>query len=535
MLGSARLATTKSASQQKSATNEAVWTPIPGSSQELALDTRCHHTLYHGARGPGKTATQLMTFKKNVGRGYGQYWRGVIFDREFKNLSDLVAQSKRFFPKFEDGAKFHESGSDYKWVWPTGEELLFRHVKRDSDYDQFHGHEYPFIGWNELTKHPSPTLYLKMMSCNRSSFTPEKDTPRLMGDNGGPPLEDDDGNELYDTPDGKLLAPIPLIVFSTTNPSGPGHGWVKRLFIDCGPGVQRREVEVFNPQTQQDEIIVKTQVAIFGSWRENIYLSPQYIAELESIADENLRRAWLYGDWDVVAGGMFDDLWRTKVHVLPRFKVPRSWRVDRALDWGSTHPFSVGWWAEANGEEVTLPDGSSFCPQPGSLIQIAEWYGSKEIGTNKGLKLSAKDVALGVIQREIELMNHDWVKAQPFAGPADNQIGDVRESDVDTIEKKMSDALVRWTHSDKSPGSRINGAQLFRDRLEAAVRREGAGLYFMANCKASIATIPVLPRDEVKIDDVDTSAEDHAYDMARYRILRGNNRGAVDLPVEISI
>jgi hypothetical protein len=68
---------------------EAVWTPIPGSSQELAINSRAHITLYAGARGPGKTDTQLMRFRRNVGQGYGAFWRGVIFDREYKNLDDL--------------------------------------------------------------------------------------------------------------------------------------------------------------------------------------------------------------------------------------------------------------------------------------------------------------------------------------------------------------------------------------------------------------------------------------------------------------
>ena len=134
---------------------DTVWEPIKGTSQELALDTRCSHTLYHGARGPGKTITQLMRFRSRVGKGYGSYWRGVIFDREFKNLADLVTQSKRFFLQFGDGAKFLSSASEYKWVWPTGEELLLRHAKKPSDYDNFHGHEYPFLGWNELTKYPT--------------------------------------------------------------------------------------------------------------------------------------------------------------------------------------------------------------------------------------------------------------------------------------------------------------------------------------------------------------------------------------------
>lgn len=502
-----------------------VWRPIPDTSQELAVDTRCHHTLYHGTRGPGKTATQLMRFRRNVGIGYGSYWRGVIFDREFKNLSDLVAQSKRFFTQFDDGAKFHESASDYKWVWPTGEELLFRHIKKEGDYDNFHGHEYPYIGWNELTKWPTPVLYDKMMSTNRSSFTPDRDTPKIKK-----------GNKwVYATPDGNPLPPIPLEVFATTNPSGPGHNWVRRKFIDAAENgeVVETEVEVFDPRTKKEIKVVKTQVAIFGSYKENIYLPVEYIAELDLMtrSDENLRKAWLEGSWDFTAGGALDDLWNRQIHIIPRFKVPLSWRVDRSFDWGSSHPFSVGWWAETNGEEVQLEDGTTFGPPAGTLIQVAEWYGSADIGTNKGLRMSANDVAEGIKEREIEMMAYGWLPSQPLPGPADNQIRDVREEDVDSIETKMAKKGIRWIKSDKSPGSRRNGLQLVRERLEASKRMEGPGIYFMRNCKASIETLPPLPRDEDNIDDVDTDSEDHVYDMVRYRVLKGSNRYAKDLKV----
>src|SRR4051794_12962757 len=76
-----------------------VWEPIPNSSQELALDSRANHTLYTGSRGPGKTDTQLMRFARRVGQGYGAAWRGIIFDREYKNLDDLIAKSKKWFPR----------------------------------------------------------------------------------------------------------------------------------------------------------------------------------------------------------------------------------------------------------------------------------------------------------------------------------------------------------------------------------------------------------------------------------------------------
>src|SRR5690606_7391656 len=140
--------------------------------------------------------------------------------------------------------------------------------------------------------------------------------------------------------------------------------------------------------------------------------------------------------------------------------------------------------------------------------------------SNKGTMLSAPDIAEGIMEREVELMREGWISRQPIPGPADNQIRDVRESDTDTIESKMLDKGIRWTVSDKSPGSRKNGVQLFRDGMQAAVRGEGAGIYFMTNCPGSIRLIPSLPRDDDKPDDVDTDAEDHTWDMVRYRLLK---------------
>lgn len=503
---------------------EHVWKPIPGSSQEFALDSRCDHTLYSGTRGPGKTDTQLMRFRRRVGIGYGAFWRGIIFDREYKNLEDLIAKSEKWFPKFEDGCTFKRSKSDLKWVWPTGEELLFRKAKDPIDYWKYHGHEYPFIGWNELTKYPNSTLYDMMMSTNRTSFVPEEHPitidKRLWEEYGlqvNVPL--DHPNALT-----FILPDIKLEVFSTTNPYGVGHSWVKRRFIDVAPmgTVVRNTTTVFDPRTQKDIELEKTQVAIHGSWRENIYLTAQYISILQSETDETRRAAWFDGSWDITAGGALSDLWRNKTHVIPRFVIPDSWRKDRAFDWGSSHPFYVGWYAEANGEEAVVIIGDQeykFCPKPGSIILFHEWYGTEGEGTNKGLRLSAKAIARGIEEREDGLRLNEWISGPVQPGPADNQIRDVREIDVDTIETKMAKGGILWTRSDKSPGSRKIGLQLIRDRLEAAKDKEGPGLYFMSHCKWAISLLPALPRSEKDPDDVDTDAEDHPYDALRYRVL----------------
>lgn len=505
-----------------------VWKPIPGSSQEIALDARAHHILLSGERGAMKTDTQLMRFRRRVGIGYGAFWRGIIFDREYKNLEDIITKSKRWFPQFKDGARFLESASSLKWVWPTGEELLFRVAKNEEDYWNYHGHEYPFIGWNELTKYPTPKVYDMMMSTNRSSFTLEKDAPRI-----DPEVYRTTGEKVHDPkgiPDPDL-PPMPLEVIATTNPYGPGHNWVKKRFIDPAPyGVPViTKTRIFDPKTKQDIDVEKVQVTIFGSWTENIYLSPEYIAELHNEKDENRRKAWLNGDWDIVAGGAFDDVWNKAKQVKRRFVVPEGWRIDRSFDWGSSHPFSVGWWAEANGEEAKIvhPDGSIeiFCPPKGSLIRIFEWYGTKDIGTNDGLRLSAKKVAEGIRDIEIALLQAGWIKTQPKAGAADNQIRNVTEKDVETIEKKMSDVGIKWIKSDKSAGSRINGLELARTMLEnASEGAEDAGLYFMDCCRSTLAILPTLPRDPKNMDDVDTDSEDHIWDDIRYRILQNKDR-----------
>lgn len=509
------------------------------------MNAPCNIILLHGGRGWGKTEAQLMRFRKYVGIGYGTHWRGVIYDREYKNLDDLIVKSKRLFKDLDgDDASFLSSNSALKWVWSTGEELLFRVAKDEDDYWSYHGHEYPFIGWNELTKYANAKLYRKMMSINRSGFDPVQHTPRVDGgDNWLAELSARYGREVnigdYDTPNGNPLPPIPLEVVATTNPYGVGHNWVKQEFIDPAPDgrIVRKQYEIFNPQTQREETIERSQVAIFGSFKENPYLSPVYIAGLYEETDENIIKAWIHGDWDIVAGGAFDDVYRKSIHVLPRFPVPAGWRVDRAFDWGSTHPFSVGWFAEANGEEVTFVDSAgrprTFCPPPGTIIQIAELYGAKQIGTNEGVKWTAAQIAKAIKQVERGLLDEGWITRKPYPGPADNQIRDVREADVDTIESKMADEGILWEHSDKSRGSRKVGLELLRTRLLAARKGEGPGWYWMANCVASIATIPVLPRDEKDMDDVDTSAEDHAYDMNRYRALKASNRLAKKLVVKM--
>lgn len=444
----------------------ATWTALPG-SQTLFLTCPLREVCYSGTRGPGKTDSMLMAFAQHCGKGYGMHWRGIIFRKEYKHLDDIITKSKRWFNQIVSAnrPRFLSSQGSMKWVWPNGEELLFRTFSSPDDYWNYHGHEYPFIGWEELTSWANIDCYESMMSCNRTS-----------------------------RPGG-----LPLQVRSTTNPYGVGHNWVKAYFIDPAP----YGTPIYNSEGQ-------ARVTLFGSVNENKYLDKEYIKTLNALTDPNKRKAWLYGSWDITSGGIFDDLWVRSRHVLPMFNVPASWRIDRSFDWGSSRPFSVGWWAESDGAPA-LVGGIERHFERGSLIRMDEWYGCTG-KPNEGLRMTASAVAEGIIRREAEM------KVKPRPGPADSAIYAV--TDGVSIGQNMSKAGVTWTLADKRAGSRKNGWELIRSRLEAVANsEEKPGIYVMDNCRDFIRTFPSLPRDKRDPDDIDTEAEDHIADEVRYRCL----------------
>lgn len=444
---------------------------MPG-SQTLFLSCPIREVLYEGTRGPGKTIALAAKFAKHVGAGYGTAWRGAIFRQTYKQLKDVVAKTRELFHEVFPDARFNES--DMRWTFRDGEELMLRYMRTPKDYWEYHGWELPFVGWEELTNWPDPECYDRTKSINRSSHHG-----------------------------------IPIIYASTANPWGVGHNWVKARFIDpAPPGVLMED-----PETRL------LRVRIRGHWTENKALlaaQPEYPAILASSATNDAqRRAWLLGDWDIVAGGMFDDLWSPAVHVVRPFEIPKGWRIDRGFDWGSSKPFSVGWYAECTDDSFALAPGHS-CPR-GSIFVIGEWYGWDGKNPNVGIKMTDARIAQGIVEREKAMRIRERVKA----GPADAAIFDM-DAEGRSIAATMAAEGATFTASDKSSGSRKRGWQGIRTLLEATACHdpELPHLHAFDTCRQFLRTVPTLPRSEKDPDDVDTDAEDHWGDNLRYRIHR---------------
>jgi len=449
------------------------WVAQPG-SQVLFLSCPIFEVLYEGTRGPGKTDALLMDFAQHVGQGWGVNWRGVLFRQTFPQLDDVVAKSSKWFPALFPGAEFNKT--KYVWRFPDGEELLLRHMKNPDDYWNFHGHAYPWIGWEEVTNWATSACYTIMMSCSRSTV---KGMPRKYR--------------------------------ATTNPYGKGHNWVKQRFQ-----LPHMRGRIIRTAGEPDR------VAIHGNIKENRILldaDPDYVKKIVAAAtNPGQVRAWLDGSWDITSGGMFDDIWDSKVHVVDPFPIPRSWTIDRSFDWGSSKPFSVGWWAESDGTDAPLPGGKVLRTKRGDLFRIGEWYGVAKGEENKGLHMLASQVGAGIAAREVAMGLAGRVKP----GPADTSIFD--EENGVCIANDLAKAGARFVAADKGPGSRKQGWEAIRKRLQGSKRnpesgmREEPGLFIFRTCKEALRLIPPTPRDEVDPDDVDTEAEDHLQDEVRYRV-----------------
>lgn len=458
------------------------WIPQPGGQTEfITCDTL--QVVATGNRGGGKTTLLLADFARDVGRGWGSSWRGFLFRQSYPQLEDVIVKSQALFKRAFPAATYNIS--THTWRWPGGEELLLRYMQKPADYWNHHGHEGPWWGFDELTTWRDLVCFDLVKSLCRSSH-----------------------------PD------MPRRIRATTNPWGVGHNAVKLRFIDPDPGGAEWEDAPKRARALEDlgikvEPLATRRIRIpLEENRALLDADPDYPSRIAaSAASDGQLKAWLKEDWDVVAGGMFDDVWRREVHELAPFEIPKGWRLDRAFDWGSSKPYAVGWWAESDGTEALVAGERRVFPR-GTLILVAELYGWNG-EPNKGTKELSTEIARKIVATERESPIFAGRSVEP--GPADPSIYSVQ--DGRSVASEMETCGVKWVRAEAGPGSRVNGWEVMRGRLKASLGSpmEAPGLFVFDTCSQWLRTVPTLPRDERKPDDADTDAEDHHADMSRYR------------------
>ena len=438
-----------------------VWQPQPG-PQEALISCPVFEVFYGGARGGGKTESSLGDWIEHSGR-YGSDAAGLFIRRKLTQLEQVIRRSKALFLPL--GARYNEQKKT--WTMAGGATLTFAYLETDSDAENYQGHSYTRVYVEEATNFPSADPINRLRATLRSA------------------------------------AGVPTGMRLTGNPGGPGHNWVKARYIDPAPQgyvilTEKTTIEVDGvlQEVALERVFIPSKISDNQLLLKN---DPTYILRLRQSGSEALVKAWLEGDWSIVDGSFFNEFLYEE-HVLSRDwldVIPRHSLRFRAFDWGSAKPFCCGWYVVSD-ETWGLPHGA--------LLKYREWYGAS--GPNKGLKMSAELVAVGIRQREMgEHVTY---------GVADPSIF-VRDGGP-SIAETMAVQGVSWRRSDNRRGP---GWEMLHQRLQGdpMTQPQRPMLYFLETCEDTIRTLPVLQHDETNIEDVDTDGEDHAGDETRYAVM----------------
>ena len=428
-----------------------VWSAQTGPQRAL-ISCPVFEVFFGGARGGGKTDGVLGDFIRHASL-YGKNAIALMIRRQRTELIETIERSRAIYTPL--GWTYHES--EKMWRAPDGARLRFAYLERDSDAEAYQGHSYTRLYVEEIGNFPSEKPILKLMATLRSG------------------------------------AGVPVGFRATGNPGGPGHQWVRARYIDPAP---------LGYEIVKDAVSGLERVYIPSRVTDNKFLGESYVQQLKASGSEQLVKAWLEGDWNVIDGAFFD-CWDTAKHVVRPFEIPSDWLRFRSADWGSARPFSVGWWAVV-GDDHELPD-HGVLPR-GAIVRYREWYGRK--GPNEGLKLTAEEVAQGILSKEQPGEKIAYGVLDPAAFAVDGG---------PSIAERMMRVGALFRRADNKRVSQL-GALGGWDQMRQRMKGEDGRpmLYVFSTCTDFIRTVPALQHDPDKPEDLDTDGEDHAADEWRY-------------------
>lgn len=406
----------------------------PNPKQEQFLRSLRRRVCYGGARGGGKSwvvrakATLLALNYPGI--------KIIILRRTYADLwQNHVLELRKLLEP--DIATYRDS--EKAMVFPNGSRIRFGYCAAEADVLQYQGQEYDIMFLDEATQF-TEYMYNCLVASNRGA------------------------NEF------------PHRMYLTCNPGGVGHAWVKRLFIDKDyTDAENPDDYEFIPAKVYDNKVL-------------VDKDPEYVRMLETLP-EDMRRAWLDGDWNVFAGQYFRE-WRDDIHVIDPIEIPGWWRRYFAMDYGLD--MLAGYWIAVDGE--------------GQAYVYREVYQSGLIASEAAQKI--KELTCGE--------NIDQWLAPPDLWNRRNDTG-----------RSVADIFVEQDIPlTKVDNDRINGWQDVHEWLKpydtvdevTGEPKKAAGLRFFRSCRNVIRCLPMIQYDEHKANDVAKEPHEltHAPDAIRY-------------------
>jgi len=439
----------------------------PNPKQFLAHNCCADEVFYGGATFGGKsffliwhTAMHCLTYKAAANT--------IIFRRTYRQLEETIIQE---FKRLFDGKLGTYRSGNFSFEWKNGAKTWFCHMETKDDIQKHQGSHNTLIAYDELTHFEEP-MYTMMLAWNRSATSDD----------------------------------VHCQIISASNPGGIGHKWVFHRFIkDRDPmklyWYQAPPIHLGGEVLSGHRVSQIYIPALAVDNRQGLKRNPYYLSRMKQGMSEQQFRAYAEADWDFFEGMTFPE-WNATIHVIDAFAIPPTWKVIRTADWGYRTPFHIGWLAQD--------------PDTGAVYLIDEVYGQRR---GSGGAVLGAEKPPSEVRQEIE--NHersnigDFSYPDPRYGVGDPSMWSTRGGEI-SVGDMLNENGVLFRAANRDRVARI---QAYHSLLKINPVTGKPGFRVFKNCRAFITTFPQLPADEKNPEDVDTKAEDHAYDSVGYGLV----------------
>jgi predicted phage terminase large subunit-like protein len=256
--------------------------------QAILIACPANEILFGGSRGGGKTSGLILDYINDfeILRGNS---RGLFLRKTYKELEGCYDT----FNQFLKPLKFAFNGSKNAYIHPSGATLKLGYLSNEADADNYQGHQYSWLGLDEVGNYKNFKGIDKLKSVLRGFSVP----PRLV---------------------------------MSANPGGSAHELIKARFNTSKPNVIQKDEEGW------------TRVYIPSQFEDNFYLvekDPDYLRRATENLPEYLKRAWRYGDWDISPeAGMFFSREDFEGKIVESNRLPGIVKVCRAWDRAASEP-----------------------------------------------------------------------------------------------------------------------------------------------------------------------------------------------------
>jgi len=454
---------------------EAGYRPFP--RQREFHESRAKYRLFGGAAGPGKTKALLAEAMQQAKDVAGS--DTLLLRRTFPELeSSLLAYFRRDLSR---DAYRNYNEAKHTLTWHNGSTTRFGYCRNENDVYQYQGAEFLFIGIDELT-HFTLKQWQFLTSRNRCPVECYTDGPN----------------------EGKKVFPC---MAGATNPGNIGHAWVKALWVDKVAPAGFERPELYDASEYE---FVRARIEDNPIYANDV----NYKKTLAALPDR-LRRAFLEGDWSVLEGQYFD-LFEVGRHTARAGALRLEDWAPRwiSIDWGFKHPSAVYWHGASHdagnlprslrsGQQTALTSGrDDNLGADGTASRIVTY---REFVQNE---LSPRMLGQAIAERtQRERIREIYLSPDAFA----------RRTSEASIAEQLGDVLEQngLPRPVAATDDRIGGWQLMYQLLERDA------WMIAESCPRLIECLPMLVRDDRRVEDVRKMEGDDAADAARYGLVPG--------------